>query len=335
MIDLLRMLNPFANWWNGIILALDLVVSIFFYFLYKKTKSRNLLTAMPGLFTSLGILGTFGAICSSLAGISAEQAIVSTVGQTVEQAAKATGNLDLKRIIADLIPAFSTSIYGLLFAIGATAISKTVFAREDANLSDTLRYKDPETAIEALDDHVLKLTEANAENNQKLTDSIAAQSEILSKFVDSFIEEMQGCFTAMKATVEERVTSFGTSQFAQSRELLEGITKQLGEDAVTILSSHKESIQTLAEKSTSDLSEMRTALTTAVDSLKTGTVSGIEELTKVQSETLKQLTEDQNTFNSSLLSQMSSSLHETTNRIITGVSEQVDLLKQAIKISSS
>lgn len=340
--DFLRMLLPWANWWNAIILSADIIILLVFHNNYKKTHSRNLLTALPGLFTSLGILGTFGAICYSLAEISAEPEMASNVGKTIQEATTSSiGSLDIKRIISDLIPAFSTSIYGLVFAFFATSYTKILFANEDAQLVESLKYKDPEKAIEALDQHVLDLTKANEANNEKLTESIAAQSEILSKFVDSFVEEMQGCFTAMNSVIEERVTNFGTTQYTQSRELLEGLTKKLGEDTEKILSTHNESIKNIAGTSATELSAMKEALTTAVSDLKNDTVTGIEALSRQQYESLQKLAEDslslhtqsieeQNLFNKELLHTMSSSLTETTSSIINGVGEHIVSLKKAL-----
>jgi Cytochrome bd-type quinol oxidase, subunit 2 len=350
MSDFLKTLIPWANWWNALILSLDIIVVIVFRYYYNKTKSRNLLTSMPGLFTSLGILGTFGAICQSLAGISTDTAVtLPQVGMTVAEATASSHNsLDLKEIIANLIPAFSTSIYGLVFAFFATIFTKLRFAKEDAALVETLKYKEPERALEALDEHVTKMTEAidnevaaNKENNQKLTDSIAAQSDILDKFVEKFVKEMENCFKAMNTVIEERVTNFGTTQFSQSRELLEGLTKRLGDDALGILASHQESVRTLTEASSADLADIRNSLKTAVDGLKADTVSGIETLTAQQMAALqkladdslalqKQSVEDQNAFNSNLLSQMSTSLSETATRIISSVSEQISLLEAAV-----
>lgn len=348
--DFLRTLIPWANWWNALILSLDIIVVMIFLYHYNKTKSRNLLTSMPGLFTSLGILGTFGAICYSLAGIASEAAAPAPeVGMTVAEAASSAHNtLDLKEIIANLIPAFSTSIYGLVFAFVATMLTKLHFAKEDAVLVETLKYKEPERALEALDEHVTRMTQAidkevetNKENNKKLTDSIAAQSDILDKFVDKFVKEMENCFKAMNTVIEERVTNFGTTQFNQSRELLEGLTKQLGDNALGILASHQESVRTLTEASSADLADIRNSLKTAVEGLKTDTVSGIEDLTTKQTAALqkladdslalqKQSVEDQNAFNSNLLSQMSSSLSDTATRIISSVSEQITILEAAV-----
>ena len=418
--DFLRTLIPWANWWNGIVFTLDIIVLVAFFVYYNKTKSRSLLTSMPGLFTSLGILGTFCAICYSLSGLSSDSTFVafqdssaaaewkannpgktiyikiiddgnvsfigegsplgnnvdssfvfnparediryyrakeasdirtrieSNEGITVGDAPSISSNLDIRKIIAGLIPAFSTSIYGLIFALFATAFAKIRFAKEDSKLVSTLKYKDPERALEALDEHVTKMTraidnevESNKENNKRLTDSIAAQSDILDKFVEKFVKEMENCFKAMNTVIEERVTSFGTTQFNQSRELLEGLTKQLGDDALGILASHQESVRALTEASSADLADIRNSLKTAVEGLKADTVSGIENLTTKQTAALqkladdsltlqKQSVEDQNAFNSNLLSQMSSSLSDTATRIISSVSEQITVLETAV-----
>ena len=313
--DFLKTLIPWANWWNGVIFTLDVVVLVWYIIRYRKTKVRNLLTSMPGLFTSLGILGTFGAICQSLAGISVEPMTVNNVGKTIGEAVTSVaGSLDLKQIIA----------------------------KEDTAFEQTLKYKNPEEAIEALDAHVLRLTEANETNNNKLTDTIKAQSEILSKFVDSFVEKMESTFTAMNQVIEERVSNFGTTQYTQSREILEGITRQLGDDARSLIQSHKDSVTEMTQASTNDLAAIKTALTDAVNELKTNTVSGIEGIAHEQTAALQKITEDslnnqmrtieaQNDFNSELLSRMSSSLENTTARIIESVGAQIAVLQTALQ----
>ena len=46
MSDFLRTLIPWANWWNALILSLDIIVVMVFLYHYNKTKSRNLLTSI-------------------------------------------------------------------------------------------------------------------------------------------------------------------------------------------------------------------------------------------------------------------------------------------------
>ena len=52
------------------VFVISVVIGLVFGFIYLSTKSRQLLNSLPGLFTSLGLLGTFVAICNSLGEIS-------------------------------------------------------------------------------------------------------------------------------------------------------------------------------------------------------------------------------------------------------------------------
>lgn len=377
-IEFISTLAPWANVWNFLILAADLLIGWLFIRLYKKNNSRNLLNSLPGIFTSLGLLGTFCAICSSLAGISAEPVqVVDKVGKSVAELAGSSSDLDLKKIISDLIPAFSTSIYGLLLAIAATIYSKVTFAKEDAAVVSRVRYKEPEEALDDIDkqliyvkDAIKQEIETNSANNEKLTSTISEQSKILSKFVDEFVEEMQGCFKAMNETIEQRVSSFGEEQFTQSRAVLESITQKLNSEAVDMIASHNSAVQDLTKESSSQMAAMAEAIKTATEALKEGTITQIENLSAAQSTKLKEIADNalsyhmqqeeilkesakqtldqlqqfnaatiemhqsgiqhQNEFNQQLLSSMSESLENTTERIVQSLQAQIAVLETAI-----
>ena len=65
---LITTLSLVLNGW-GVLLLSIVIAFIFYKVIYKQTKSRQLLNSLPGLFTSLGLLGTFVAICNSLGNI--------------------------------------------------------------------------------------------------------------------------------------------------------------------------------------------------------------------------------------------------------------------------
>ena len=46
------------------VFIVSIVIAVIFGFIYYKNRSRQLLNSLPGLFTSLGLLGTFVAICT-------------------------------------------------------------------------------------------------------------------------------------------------------------------------------------------------------------------------------------------------------------------------------
>ena len=63
---LLSTLSPILNGTGVFILSL--IIAAIFAVIYRFTKSRQLLNSLPGLFTSLGLLGTFVAIWKDKSG---------------------------------------------------------------------------------------------------------------------------------------------------------------------------------------------------------------------------------------------------------------------------
>jgi 4-hydroxybenzoate polyprenyltransferase len=93
---------------------------VIFWLVYRKKRSRQLLNSLPGLFTSLGLLGTFVAICQSLGKVSED-------------------SLEVDKIINNLVPAFTSSIAGLISAFLVTVVLKIVYSYEDRKLDDKVR----------------------------------------------------------------------------------------------------------------------------------------------------------------------------------------------------
>ena len=94
------------NWWNIVVLALGLIATFWCNNKYNETKSRPLLTSLPGVWTSLGLLGTFLAICMSLHDVKTAEGV----------------NADILELIMSLVPAFTTSIIGLVGALVANTL---------------------------------------------------------------------------------------------------------------------------------------------------------------------------------------------------------------------
>lgn len=98
------------NWWNIVVLALGLIATFWCNNKYNETKSRPLLTSLPGVWTSLGLLGTFLAICLSLHDVKTAEGV----------------NADILELIRSLVPAFTTSIIGLVGALVVTIWSNII-----------------------------------------------------------------------------------------------------------------------------------------------------------------------------------------------------------------
>ena len=112
-LNLMKILSNIFSGWG--VLALGLLIAFWFYRRYTKTKSRQLLNSLPGIFTSMGLLGTFCAICYSLGSEiqSMPTEVTSNIGKTIAEAGLDSSNLDIIDIIYKLIPAFTSSIAGI------------------------------------------------------------------------------------------------------------------------------------------------------------------------------------------------------------------------------
>ncbi len=330
MNDFLRMLIPWANDWNIIISSAIIIFSIIAIVTYTKTKSRDVLNSMPGILTSLGLFGTFGAICSSLAGIATEPAeVMDKVGKSLDELQKlgvSSGDLDLKKIISDLIPAFSTSIYGLFGAILFTVFTKIRYAKEDAELEASLKFKEPERALESIYDKIEEQISTGKENNEKLTMSIAAQSEILSKFVDGFISEMQKTFEAMNTAIQKKVTDYGDTQFDQSRKILEGVTTKMTEEAMNLIKDHNDQIKALNDSALqyqkSQEEQLRLQSEASLEKMK--------ELTEKTLELQQENMEKEFDIHSNLVTSMSNTIVQSTSEIVASIRNECEILAAAI-----
>ena len=131
------------NWWNIVVLALGLIATFWCNNKYNETKSRPLLTSLPGVWTSLGLLGTFLAICLSLHDVKTAEGI----------------NADILELIRSLVPAFTTSIIGLVGALVVTIWSKVKFAQEEVEDNSKLGNMTPEEYIRDTAVNTKKLTD--------------------------------------------------------------------------------------------------------------------------------------------------------------------------------
>ncbi len=121
--------EPLAKILNGEgVFIASLLIAVVFAVIYCFNKSRQLLNSLPGLFTSLGLLGTFVAICNSLGNISED-------------------SLEIDTIIGKLVPAFTSSIAGLISAFIATVSCKVWYSFEDRRLDKKVNKITPEECL--------------------------------------------------------------------------------------------------------------------------------------------------------------------------------------------
>lgn len=308
---------------------------------YKETKSRPLLNCLPGVFTSLGLLGTFFSICYSLHGLGKfHLKSLITQGKTLAEVQAAGGqNLDIMKVISELIPAFTSSIIGLLGALVTTVWAKKKFAEDEATENDRLGNMSSEEYIRDIALSTKEMTsntsllqknndllqelikqqkeqeEKSREYNNKLNDNISHQSEILKAFIDGFVTRMDDIFKQMHGAIQQQVQSFGEEQFNKTSELLTSITERLSNVSNDIISNQRQSVETMMTNTNAEITNITSSVTEVLGNLTKELNSSLITLNTQQSERLNTIIANYDT--------LATKLSEQNTDFATKVTEQM------------
>ncbi len=269
------MYDLIVNRQNIFVLVLGLGISFAVIRLYRKTKSRALLNSLPGVWTSLGLLGTFMAICWSLHGLQDNPIAIDNTGKTLAEAqAAGNQNIDIIKVISELIPAFTTSIIGLFFALITTLYAKVIFSNEDRKEDEKLQNLSPEEYIRDIarsTNEMIRLQieqgEKNREYNDKLNKNIVGQNKVLQDFIDGFVNRMDEIFQQMHGAIQEQVKSFGEEQFSKTSKILTTITERMESASNGIIEQQSKSIATMMNNTNDELGSIADKVSDGIGNL--------------------------------------------------------------------
>ena len=296
---LITTLSLVLNGW-GVLLLSIVIAFIFYKVIYKQTKSRQLLNSLPGLFTSLGLLGTFVAICNSLGNIHED-------------------SLEIDVIIRNLIPAFTSSIAGLISAFLATVVCKICYSYEDRKLDEKVDKKTPEECLykltllsektndklSAISSQLVEQDIKNKEYNEKLNTTISQQSKILEQFINDFVKRMDDIFTKMHGQIEQNIKDFGEEQFKKCADTLEALTQKMSSLSTGLLEEQKTNVQQMIDGTNTELRSVSNIVTEQINALCTQMTSALSTLRTSQDERLTAIVSNYDALSERLSSQNS------------------------------
>jgi hypothetical protein len=280
----------------GVSLFLAVVFGIIYYF----NRSRQLLNSLPGLFTSLGLLGTFVAICNSLGTINED-------------------TLEIDVIIRNLVPAFTSSIAGLISAFIATAGCKIWYSFEDKKLDEKVDKKSPEECLHSLtllteqtngklstiSQQLIDQAAKNETYNDRLNTTISQQSKILEQFINDFVKRMDDIFTKMHGQIEQNIKDFGEEQFKKCADTLEALTQKMSSLSTGLLEEQKTNVQQMIDGTNTELQSVSNTVTEQINALCTQMSSALSTLRTSQDERLTAIVSNYDALSERLASQNS------------------------------
>ena len=366
------LIHAIFNLYNAMVLFVGAGITIWFAISYKKTKSRQLLTSLPGIFTSLGLLGTFLSIVITLGGIKAddfsttneptaleisiddtqdsseaqitEEAIDSENGvKTAGNAKTPSGTDKTIDIISGLVPAFTSSILGLILAFMATVVTKLVFAKEDAQIDSKVNNVTPKESLYNISSLLESLKDKTEEYNRQMQENINVQNEILKKYLQGFEEKLDTVFEHMKSSITDQVQSICSEQMIKAENMLTKISESLGKVTQDILESQKTSVQGLVDVTNSQLKEMASSVAgqysliqqnaaenvAAMTALKEQYAKANEGMLQQAVEMNKQATSDMRDSLEGFVSKISESVNTECNQLHSSLESNVKALEKA------
>lgn len=293
--------GPLAEVLTGMgVFVASLILAAIFVGIYCKNGSRQLLNSLPGLFTSLGLLGTFVAICNSLGNIHED-------------------SLEIDVIIRNLVPAFTSSIAGLISAFIATVVCKIWYSIEDRKLEEKVAKRSPEECLYNLtllssttNDKLFTISQQlidqaakNGVYNERLNTTIGDQSKILEKFINDFVTRMDDIFTKMHGQIEQNIKDFGEEQFKKCADTLETLTDKMSSLSTGLLEEQKTNVQQMIDGTNSELQSVSNTVTEQINALCTQMSSALVTLRTSQDERLSAIVSNYDALSERLANQNS------------------------------
>lgn len=267
---------------NLIIIVIGLLITAVFFVLYfKKLKSKQLLNYVPNVWTSLGILGTFIAIVVSLDN-------------------SGTNSLsDVDTLVKNIIPAFTTSIIGIVGAVIFSIAIKIIYAYEEMEEDKIYRRtvddeKSPELVLNDIKVSLLQLIKVS--KNQEAN---------IKSFLEGYVQQLDAFYNRIYESNKEQVKTLSDEYIHNVAQVLAGTNEEINKRIDTLLLSHSEPIQVYlkAEKEkldevANDIKSLLKGIPESVDEMK---VEMIDALRKAIIEKYNQLLEGNDVFTNQLL----------------------------------
>lgn len=308
-------LDFFVNPWNLAVIIIGLSLSIVLWI--KGQGALSLRGYIPTLWTSLGILGTFTAIYIGLSDYST-----------------ANGVPELNKLIEKVIPAFSTSIIGIIGAIISTIINRWAndnAEREDYEQFVKIKNKIPGQKILSSSPEMvlLEIISAIRETSNRTCEKLRNNTDTSGKKLEQINSRLSTIDTTVSA-VGDRIKGAITECLNKQREEFSAALSLL---ISTLSSELKSQTEGMANK----MDDLRRMLHDEVEHIESTNQNLLTQLIK-QEETLLNLTtqtllKDSETRNKSLqdfITKQTDGLEETFSEITAGMGALYQKIEESI-----
>lgn len=236
--------------WSVIILGTLFSVCLFAYY-YLWNHSKSVLSYVPNIWTSLGILGTFVSIVVSLRDLSFNN----------------TELMDVAKLVRGIIPAFETSIIGILGAIVSSIATKIIFAEKDAEeeFVEAKKERDLIRNVEKINTTLNGFTKKLAEGVLEAVNATLVSK--LGELVSSHAQSVNAILDAERKNIE-KATESATKSFKEQTKSMKTAMTEMKDTCVKELSNlsstFREGTAAVADDASTSIDSMKNQIIAAL-----------------------------------------------------------------------
>ena len=302
------------------------ITAVFFALYFTKLRSKQLLNYVPNVWTSLGILGTFIAIVVSL------------------DSSGSSSLSDVDTLVKNIIPAFTTSIIGIIGAVVCSVAIKIIYAYEEKEEDEFYRRtvgneKSPELVLNDIKVSLLQLIKVS--QNQEAN---------IKSFLNNYIHQLDAFYSRIYESNKEQVKILSDEYVHNVTQVLAETNEEINRRINTLLLSHSESVQaylkTEKEKLDEVANDIKSFLNNVPESVDEMKIEMIEVLRKAIIEKYNQLLEGNDAFTNQLLERVctfesrlaaatSQNCSDTLNTTQSEIQRIITLLESSLKSQSN
>lgn len=320
------------------VLVLGIIASVYYLHFYypKKREARNVLSYLPNIWTSLGILGTFIAIVFALGTI------------------KNWNSLNIGELVSKIVPAFVTSIIGIFGAIYTSLRIKHIFAKEDAAyeadnrkkikedispeqmLYQLLSYsKDSNTEIKGITTKITEgiLDEVNQVLSEKLVHIADSHSAELMRIFGQEKETLSALTNAVIASIDkmkkgsvEALQSYKTDNL----NAIKGIGDQFSSEMLTLSQLFSESITSIKDETVTSVGNMATSVKTSAEDLAAQFSTSITTVKDSTAEDISAYQEEVTNSVQSLATRFTTSIGDIKTKTVAAIEASMDTQSKSL-----
>lgn len=319
------MIEFFTNGWNIAVILIGLTLSVV---LWIKGKGSDYLRGyIPTLWTSLGILCTFMAIYVSLSGYTN---IVGSDGVNGSE----SNAFDINDLIKEVIPAFSTSIIGIIGAIISTIINRWIGDnQEKADYKQFLKIKNriPGQKLQSSSPEMvlLEIISAIRETSNQTCEKLRNNNDTSGKKLEQICSRLSTLDSTTSAVGERVKSAISDSMHKQREEFTSAISL-----LISTLSSELKSQSDGMAKKMDDLRRMLHDEVEHIESTNQNLLMRLIEqdksLLELTTQTLIKDSESRNKSLQDFITQQSADLEETFGEITAGMGALYQKIEESI-----